>query len=334
MSTPPVTSLDVARLAGVSQSAVSRSFTPGASVSEATREKVLDAARRLGYRPNAIARTLITRRSRIIAMVVSYLENPFNPLVIERMSQRLQRDGYHLLLFISESDRADALLEQLMPYQVDGIVLVSATLSSALARDCLEAGVPVVLFNRIASIGGVSTVSSDNRAGGRIAARALLETGHCDPAFIAGLEDTSTSRDREAGFGEELVRNGIRRWRREVGHYSAEGARHALRRLFSRGTPPDAVFVANDHMAIAVLDTLRYELGVRVPQEVSVIGFDDAPQAAWDAYRLTTIAQPAGAMVEVTVELLLEQIDAAKPVARRIDLPVRLVVRETVKGLR
>lgn len=328
-----VTSLDVARLAGVSQSAVSRAFTPGASVAEATRKRVFEAARALGYRPNAIARTLITRRSRIVAMVVSYLENPFYPAIIELMSQRLQRDGYHLLLFISDTGAADELLQQLMQYQVDGIVLVSATLSSGLARDCARAGVPVVLFNRVAALGSVSAVSSDNVEGGRIAARALVGAGHRSPAFIAGLENTSTSRDREAGFREELARHGIRRFRRAVGHYSFDGAREAARRLFTTGKPPDALFVANDHMAIAAMDTLRRELGLRVPDDVSVIGFDDAPQAAWDSYRLTTVEQAAATMVEATVALLMEQIGQGAPVARRVDVPVRLVVRDSVRGL-
>lgn len=328
-----ITSLDVALLAGVSQSAVSRAFTPGASVAEATRKRVLEAARELGYRPNAIARTLITRRSRIVAMVVSYLENPFYPAIVERMSQRLQRDGYHLLLFISDTEAVDALLEQLMQYQVDGIVLVSATLSSALAGECARIGVPVVLFNRVDAIGTVSAVSSDNVEGGRIAARALLGAGHRSPAFVAGLENTSTSRDREAGFREELARHGIRRYRRAVGHYSFDGAHKAARRLFSTGRPPDALFVANDHMAIAVMDTLRHELGLRVPEDVSVIGFDDAPQAAWDSYRLTTVEQAVAPMVEATVALLMEQIDRKSASARRVDVPVRLVVRDSVRGL-
>lgn len=328
-----VTSLEVALRAGVSQSAVSRAFTPGASVAEATRKRVLEAARELGYRPNAIARTLITRRSRIVAMVVSYLENPFYPAIVERMSQRLQRDGYHLLPFISDTEAVDALLEQLMQYQVDGIVLVSATLSSALARECARIGVPVVLFNRVDAIGTVSAVSSDNVEGGRIAARALLGAGHRSPAFVAGLENTSTSRDREAGFREELARHGIRRYRRAVGHYSFDGARKAARRLFSTGRPPDALFVANDHMAIAVMDTLRHELGLRVPDDVSVIGFDDAPQAAWDSYRLTTVEQAVAPMVEATVALLMEQIDRKSASARRVDVPVRLVVRDSVRGL-
>lgn len=157
-----VTSLDVARLAQVSQSAVSRTFTPGASVSEATRVKVEEAARKLGYRPNAIARTLITRRSRIIGVVMSYLENQFYPVVLEKLSQRLQRDGYHVLLFIADTRQTDAVLAEILQYQVDGMVMASTSMSSALALRCEEAGIPVVLFNRVSSgSGNASSVTTD-----------------------------------------------------------------------------------------------------------------------------------------------------------------------------
>ncbi|MGE0315051.1 MAG: LacI family DNA-binding transcriptional regulator [Lautropia sp.] len=350
----PATSLDVARAAGVNQSTVSRSFTPGASVADATRERVLAAARRLGYRPNAIARSLITRRSRMIAMVVSYLDNQFYPRVIERMSQRLQQDGYHLLLFVSDSDRADTLLERLLQYQVDGLVLVSVRLSSALARDCARAGIPVVLFNRVDAARSAGSVASDNVAGGRLAARRLIDGGHRRIAFLAGLEDSSTSRDRERGFLDEMraaartarAGSAARRGRapqpapefagRAVGHFRFDGARTATLALFAdaRRDRPDAVFVANDHMAIAALDTLRHEIGLRVPQDVSVIGFDDVPQAGWPSYRLTTIEQAADPMVEATVRMLLARIEDPSLAAQRVVVPVRLVERDTVRPRR
>src|SRR5690606_12677126 len=136
---------DVADLAQVSQSAVSRTFTPGASVSEATRRKVLAAAQKLGYRPNALARSLITRRSRIVALVMSYLENQFYPLVIEQLSQKLQKEGYHVLMFIAEVDEAaDGVLAEILQYQVDGIVMASAMLSSNVASSCAAVALPVV----------------------------------------------------------------------------------------------------------------------------------------------------------------------------------------------
>jgi DNA-binding LacI/PurR family transcriptional regulator len=326
------TSIDVAKLAGVSQSAVSRAYTPGASVADSTRSKVMEAARKLGYRPNAIARTLITRKSRMIAVVASYLDNQFYPVVIEKLSKRLQSDGYHVLLFIAEANQeADELLMQLMQYHVDGIVLLSATLSSALAKDCANAGIPVLLFNRIAQLGGtVSSVASDNAAGGRMAALALLRAGHTRIGYIAGMEDSSTNRDREAGFNAELAAQGQRVFARAVGHYSFEGAQTAARSMFGSVDPmqrPSAVFVANDHMAIAVMDVLRGERRLRIPQDVAVIGFDNVPQASWGAYSLSSIEQDAQAMIEATAQLLLAQINDESLAAQHVSLPVRLIER-------
>jgi DNA-binding LacI/PurR family transcriptional regulator len=326
------TSVDVAKLAGVSQSAVSRAYTPGASVAETTRGKVMEAARKLGYRPNAIARTLITRKSRMIAVVASYLDNQFYPVVVEKLSKRLQDDGYHVLLFIAEANQeADELLMQLMQYHVDGIVLLSATLSSGLAKDCADAGIPVLLFNRIAQAGGtVSSVASDNEAGGRMAARALLAAGHQRIGYIAGMEDSSTNRDRETGFNAELATQGQRVFARAVGHYSFEGAQVAARQMFGTldaAQRPNAVFVANDHMAIAVMDVLRGELKLRVPQDVAVIGFDNVPQAAWGGYSLSSIEQDAQAMIEATAKLMLAQINDETVAAQHVNLSVRLIER-------
>ena len=302
------TSQDVARLAGVSQSAVSRCFTAGASVSEAMRDKVQEAARKLGYQPNAHARSLITGRSRIIGLVLSHIENLFYPAVLEQLAQRLQQDGYHLLIFISDGHNADDLVGEILQYKVDGIVLGATTLSSALAQRCADASIPVVLFNRImaeGSAGSVSSVRSDNVGGGREIARFLVAGGHRRIAYLAGREDSSTNLERERGFREGLAEAGQRIYARAIGNYDVLQARQATRDLFAQAEQrPDAVFVASDQMAIAVLDTLRHELGLAVPQQVSVVGFDNVPQAAWESYALTTFEQPVQPMVEATVELL------------------------------
>ena len=324
-----ITSLDVARLAQVSQSAVSRAFTPGASVSELTRAKVEDAARKLGYRPNAIARSLITRRSRIIGVVMSYLDNQFYPVVLEKISQRLQRDGYHVLLFIADTREVDAVLAEILQYQVDGLVLASTSLSSALALRCADAGIPVVLFNRTLRDGhNCSSVTSDNYEGGRLIARHLVETGHERIAYIAGMEDSSTNLDRERGFRDGLTAYGKRCFARAVGNYDFEQAKVAARQLFSGPAfqRPDAVFVANDHMAIAVMDTLRMELGLRIPLDLSLLGFDNVRQAAWGSYQLSSVEQDADAMIEATVRLLMDQLDGTVQ-GKAVVLPVRLVLR-------
>ncbi|MEP6970196.1 MAG: LacI family DNA-binding transcriptional regulator [Betaproteobacteria bacterium] len=324
-----VTSIDVARLAQVSQSAVSRTYTPGASVSEETRNKVEQAARKLGYRPNAIARTLITRRSRMIGVVMSYLDNQFYPVVLEKLSQRLQRDGYHVLLFIADTRQTDAVLAEILQYQVDGMVMASTAISSALAMRCEEAGIPVVLFNRTSrSSENTSSVTTDNYQGGFLIGEYLASTGHQRIAYIAGQEDTSTNQDRERGFRAGLAQAGQVVFAKANGNYDFDDAQRAARTLFKTDAAPhpDAVFVANDHMAIAVMDTLRIELGLQVPRDVSVVGFDDVKQAAWGSYQLSSVVQDADAMIEATVGLLLEELEGATQ-NRAVVLPTRLVLR-------
>ena len=331
------TAHEVGRLAQVSQSAVSRTFTPGASVSEETRKKVLAAANTLGYRPNALARSLITRSSRIVALVMSYLDNQFYPLVIEKLSQKLQKQGFHVLMFISDLEEADAVLTEILQYQVDGIVMASTTLSSGLARRCADSGVPVVMFNRVPDMSALarhstSSVTSDNHAGGRMVAQLLLERGHSRIAFLAGLENSSTSIERERGFNEAMQAARVKVFSRAVGHYSFKGAQKATRLQFKHPSRrPDAIFVANDHMAIAAMDVLRIELNLRVPQDVSVVGFDDVPQAAWGAYQLTTVVQSVEDMVDATVSLLNDQMQAEiRP--GNVVIPCRLVERHSVRA--
>ena len=333
----PVTSIDVARLAAVSQSAVSRSFTPGASVSEETRAKVLQAARMLGYRPNAIARTLSTRSSRMMAIVLNKLQNQFYPLVLEMLSQRLQQDGYHLLLFITDNEDADELLLELMRYQVDGIVMASTMLSSRLAQEIAQARVPVVMFNRFSRVShadSISSVSSDNYGGARTAAHFLADAGHRRVAFLGGTEDSSTNLDRERGLLDGLADRGMRPVARALGHYAFDRAVEATLSLFLHGPSdqrPDALFVASDHMAFAAIDTLRGALSLRVPEDVSVIGFDNVPQAEWGAYRLTTVAQDAAAMIEATVRTLLSQLESNTVTSVNVVVPTQLVVRDSAR---
>jgi DNA-binding LacI/PurR family transcriptional regulator len=327
-----VTAFDVARLAGVSQSAVSRTFTPGASVAPKTRAAVLEAARALGYRPNLIARSLITRRSRIIGLAVGYLHNQFYPSVLEALSARLQALGYQLLLFTApQAGHADPLLEDILRYQVDGLILASTTLSSRLAAECRAHGIPVVLFNRTTD--GRSTVESvtgDNRRGGRTIADFLVAGGHRRFAFMAGVEHSSTSRDRERGFREGLAAHGVSRIARVAGHYDFDRAGAAAAALFDAPVRPDALFCASDHMAIAAIDAARRR-GLRVPQDVSIVGFDDAVPARWAGYDLTTFLQPVDAMVEATVGLLQARLaDPALPL-RRIVVPGVLIVRGSAR---
>lgn len=335
MSVRKVTSLEVARRAGVSQSAVSRVFTPGASVSAKTAEKVRKAARELGYRPNTLARSLITGRSKIIGLVVAYLENHFYPAALEKLSNALQEEGYHILVFMASqtAGNIDDVLEEILDYQVDGIVMASVALSSDLAQRCKRAGVPVVLFNRTQDIEGIASVASDNFGGGQALARFLVAGGHRRIGYVAGWEGASTQRDREAGFRAGLEAAGQTLFARTVGDFETEAARKAAREMFdvSPERRPDAVFAANDHMAMQVMDVLRYELGLTVPGDVSVVGFDDVPLAAWPAYDLTTVRQRANDMAARTVSTLLTLIDTPTGPTPQHKVDAPLVLRGSAR---
>ena len=333
MENKKVTSLEVAKLAGVSQSAVSRVFTPGASSSKKTNELVRKAAAKLGYRPNVLARSLITGKSRIIGLVVAYLNNYFYPEALELLSSALQKKGYHVLIFMAgntEDDIEDAV-DEILDYQVDGIIAASVSMSSDLAKRCGSAGVPVVLFNRSQDDERFSAVTSDNELGGQKVARFLLAGGHKKIGYIAGWEGASTQRDREKGFVTELARNGQELYAREVGNFNKDEARQAARKMFAKKDYPDAVFIANDAMAIAVIDVIRFELGLKVPEQVSVVGYDDVPISSSPAYDLTTVRQPANRMVAETVSILIESIENKTTTARRIEIDGPLMVRGSAK---
>lgn len=331
MNKKTVTSADVARLAKVSQSAVSRAFSEGASVSDEMRKRVVDAANRLGYRPNALARAMISGRSRMIAMVVAYLDNQFYPIILEKLSRALQSNGYQMLLILSDHGDQDRVVQAILQYQVEGIIMASATLSSSLAAECAKTGTPVVHFNRYVPASPTSSVTSDNLEGGRMVAHALADGGHQRIAFIAGIEDSSTSRDREAGFFKGLAERRLSLFARAVGGYTFEGAAAAARQLLSMKPRPDAIFVANDHMAFSVMDVARNEFKLAIPQDLSIIGYDDVPEAGWGGYALTTVSQPAEEMVQATVSILLEQIEQGTVIRRAAVLPSQLVSRTSAK---
>jgi len=335
MSGVKITSAEVAARAGVSQSAVSRVFTPGASASVRTAEKVRKAALELGYRPNVLARAMVSGKSRIIGVVVAYLENQFYPDVLEKLSNALQAEGYHVLVFMASTsaENIDNVVEEILDYQVDGIIAASVAMSSQLSDRCRAANIPLVLFNRSQGGHTMSAVTSANVGGGRKVADLLIACGHDKIGYIAGWEGASTQRDREQGFLDGLAAAGKTLHARTVGNFHMDQARAATLEMFAQD-PPDAVFVANDHMAMAVMDTLRFELGLKIPDDVAVVGYDDVSAAAWLSYNLTTVRQPANRMVAETVNILLAKIQNIETIPRRIEIDGPLIIRGSTRTLK
>lgn len=312
-----ITAAEVARAAGVSRSAVSRTFTPGSSVSVSTRLRIEAVAARLGYRPNALARTLITRRSRIIGVVMAAIDNPFHAQLLQCLDAALQGRGLAMLLRGADRpERTDELIQHLLSYQVDGVVVASGLFSSSAAKACVAAATPVVMLDRLMRAAGASAVGSDNRAGARMAARHLVALGRRRIAFMSGTPGISTSSERARGFLDGLAEAGLVPVAIASGRYDYAAGQGAADALLAHR--PDAIFCENDLMAMAVLDVARAR-GLEVPTDLAVIGFDDIPAAALPAYALTTVAQDARALADAAATLLQDLIDApGRRPARRL----------------
>lgn len=271
-----------------------------------------------------------SQKSKMIGLIVAYLDNHFYPTVIELLTNTLEREGYTVLIFMVArgSDDVDDVVHQIIDHKVDGLILGSVVLNADLAQRCRCCNVPMVLFNRTPHVQGDLAVVSDNRMGGRLAADHLIGLGRKRIGHIAGCQDACSQRNREIGFVEGLRAANLELFAREVGDYRIHRAKHAARRMFDTPNRPDAVFVSNDYMAFCVMDVLRSELGLSIPEDVAIIGFDDVLTAAWPAYSLTTIRQDAKAMVLATVATLLSQINGTAPDCLA-PLPVSLVRRST-----
>ena len=330
-----ITSAQVAKLAGVSQSAVSRVFTKGASASKTTVFKVKHAADTLGYRPNSLARAMVSGKSYIIGVIVAYLENQFYPEALERLSNSLQARGYHVLIFMAgkNMENIDHVVEEILDYQVDGIIAASVALSSTLSERCLAANIPIVLFNRSQDNPSMSFVTSDNYAGGIKVGKFLIESGHTKIGYIAGWKGASTQRDREAGLRSILNSYDLDIFKTEQGNFVGLEARLATQRMLMRQIPT-AIFVANDHMAFSVMDTIRYELNLKIPEDISIVGYDNVPASSWLSYSLTTVDQPVKEMVVKTVDLLVEKIEKPNDKIERVKIDGGLIIRGSTAELK
>ena len=301
-----VTSLHVAAAAGVSQSAVSRAFRDDASISPDLRERVRAAARRLGYTPNAFAAGLLTRSSGLVGLVMGDVANPVQAALLAALLPRLAAAGRPpLLAGAADAPALEAALARLERYRPDGVLVSAPTLPPAIGARLARDGVPVVLVNRYPRRLGPAVARTDNLAGGAEMARHLRARGLRRVAVIAGPEEAPASRDRLAGFASVLRPVAVTH-----GDYGAASGAAATPGLLRHA--PDAVFCANDLMALGAMDA--------APPGLKVFGFDGIPEGALPRYRLTTMAQDMEALAEAALALL------ERPGEQRL-IPARLVVR-------
>jgi len=325
------TSQDVAELAGVSQATVSRVFAGGANVSEKKKKKILEAAEALGYQPNAHARSLITRRTRMIGVVMRNIRNPFYSAVLEIFHNRLSALGYHLIFINSTNEEIqEKEISQLLEYNVEGVIITDALLSSSAALKFKRSEIAVVLFNRYTEQAGSSSVFCDNYLATKQIAAYLVELGHRSFAFISGPSDTSTTLDRLKGFEEVLKERNINDFMIEPGHYTYESGFKSAQELMTKNKHIDCVFCGNDIIALGAMDAIRV-IGLRIPEDVSVFGFDNIRMGAWPSYSLTTWEQPVEEMIDGTIEILLNEINDNTVKPKTLMFKGHMVVRNSVK---
>ena len=305
-----VTLKDVAERAGVSRSAVSRTFTAGASVSVRTRGKVEKAAIDLGYAPNALASSLTTGRTKLIGLIANNFHNPLILEVFDLFTRGLQDRGLRpLLVNLSEATDPAASLRMLRQYSVDGVIVASSTLPSSFAGAFKSAGLPVVhAFGRQALSPDVHVVGIDNVACGRMAAEALVRRGYARVAFLGGPEMASSTQDRAAGFLTALAAHpAIAVSVSYAADYTFDAGRAEMQRLLA-ARPAEAYFCGDDLLAVGALSAIG-DAGLSVPGDIGLIGLNDMEMARWQNIGLTTIRQPVAKIIDAAIELVVATIE-------------------------
>lgn len=327
-----VTIKDIAKAVGVSASTVSRALSGSPLVNDETRSRILDVARSLGYERNELARALVKGVSGAIGLVVPDITNPFFSDVARGVSDIADRAGYGVILCNTDGhvDRELSYVRLMRRKRVDGLVICSATLDAPFVQDLTAAGTPFVLVSRMSADPDVPYVITDDRAGARLAVEHLVHLGHRRIGFIGGPENVQASRDRMSTYHDVLTEHAISA-QSEWSHYAdftQAAGRQVGRQILSQADRPTAIFAANDVTALGVLEVAE-GLGLRVPEDLSLVGYDDISYASLPRIQLTTVAQPAIEMGQIAADWLFSRVasDDVPPLQRVLN--PRLVVRST-----
>jgi len=323
---------DVANKAGVSTSAVSRAFTDGASVSSKMRKKVEKAAFELGYSPNFLARSLTTRRTKLIGLVSNNFHNPIFLEVFDLFTRGLQDRGLRpLLVNLSDETNPEQSLKMLRQYSVDGVLVASSTLPPEFSMAFRSKGIPVInTFGRYSSSPEVHVVGIDNVEAGRMAARELAQRNYKAVGFLGGPEIATSTQDRLKGFLEEMAKYPLIK----ISHtfakeYSFQAGRAEMLRL-SKGDVAEAYFCGDDVLSIGVLSAIK-DIGLEVPKDIGLIGFNDIKMSSWESISLTTIHQPIKQIINSSIELMVAMFDEPNRYPEARLFPCQIVERGTLR---
>lgn len=327
-----VTLKEVAEKAGVSRSAVSRTFTDGASVSGSMRRKVEKVARELGYSPNALASSLTTGRTKLIGLVSNNFHNPIFLEVFDLFTRGLQDRGLRpLLVNLSDETDPEHSVQMLRQYSVDGVIVASSTLPPAFAKGFRDKGIPVVnTFGRYASSPDVHVVGIDNAEAGRVAAQTLIARDYKQLAFLGGPQNATSTTDRLRGFSQEIVKHpDVSCTHSFAAAYTFQAGRAEMLRLL-QSAPAEAYFCGDDVLSIGALSAIS-DHGLRIPDDIGIIGLNDMEMASWENIYLTTIRQPIREIVDLSVELMVAILDKPDRYPEARLFPCRVIERGTLR---
>jgi LacI family transcriptional regulator len=322
---------DVAKLAGVSPACVSLALNEKPYVSKEAKQRIYKAVRELGYRPNIVARSLRKKSTGIIGLVLSDIANPFFPEIARGVEERAREFGFNVILCNTDADpfQEKKSIEILLSRQIDGLIITSAH-STANLNEYLRENCPIVLVNRDPFPGRFDFVGIDNISSARMAVNHLIKLGHQRIAFIEGEPESPASFGRYEGYKKALQEAGFSLQENYVkmGYLKYEGGYRAMISFLKEPSPPTAVFCANDMMALGAIDACK-EKGVKVPQNIAVVGFDDMWIASLKTVQLTTVRQPRYQMGAKAVDFMIERIQGERGEIKRVMLPTKLVIRQT-----
>lgn len=321
---------DVAREAGVSVATVSRVLNDSGPVRETTRVRVRDVARRLHFSPNTTARSLSTRETKTLGVLLPDVYGEFFSEIMRGIDQQAQRRGFHVLLSGAHNRQGDvAAAVHAMRGRVDGLILMAAELDLEVLEQSLPERVPAVLINADHDASRFDTINIDNYGGAAAMTAHLLKLGHRAIRMIGGSARNRDAAERQRGFIDTLRQAGITPIREWVvaGDFTEESGFAATERILSEGTRPTAIFAANDSMAVGALSAVR-QAGLRVPEDLVVVGFDDVPIAKYVNPALTTVRVAISTLGARAAERLFEAIHAQNRHHRNHELqPTELVIR-------
>jgi LacI family transcriptional regulator len=328
---------DIATIAEISYSSVSRALNGLKGVSEETRQKIKKIAEEMEYTPNAVARGLVQKQTGTLGLILPDITNPFYPEIARSVEERASLAGYNTFLCNTnyESSKEESYLLNLLEKRVDGIILAPISSQSNLFEQRKHLPLPFVYLGNTPERTKYSFVITDNVRGGYLATRTLIEKGYRRIGFISGKDEESPVGGRFAGFKDAMDRYNIevnddyirlRSWRLKSGY-------EIIKQMIDSGVYPEAVFAGNDILAMGILQGIK-EKGLNVPEDIAVIGFDDIPYASWPAINLSTIRQPKSRMGKSAVEILLDQLQTENEqdtsfIAKKIILDPELILRGT-----